>query len=832
MTQGRNRSSLRYQTLKAVFLTLLALLLLLLLFSQTIVKTGFEAVETQEAIKNVERVRDAFDMQVESIAVKISDWSIWDDAYAFMQYRNQSFEESSLATTSLLSMKVDLFVWWLPDGTLRWGREFDLVQGKATEPRPIILDFLKGNPQLFSFKNESDQKAGIIDIPGLGLTFVAIQPVVKSDGSGPIAGALVAGRAMNEAMLKRINHVTHLEISMWPEASKPFPSLEEKISERLKDPKASEIVPLDSRNIAGYTKIYDMSGKAVALVRMLTTREIHAQGQTTLYSFMAALIFAGLCFGLVITWLLEKKVISRVVALAADIVDIRHKSDLSLRVAETGQDEISDLARSTNEMLASIERAQNEIASRNAEMSLILDNAEQGFLNVSLDGKVFGEMSAVVRTWMGGDETRAQFWDYVFGSGSEQAQIFKMWWDELVDGMMPFEVVAEQMPRRFERGSEVFQLLLRPVYLGSSVSSILAVISNITELVKAEALEHEQRESLKVFQGILTDKNAVLEYFTDSQERVKNLVEKSSLSRVAQMRELHTLKGNSAQIGIELFSRYCHELETLLIHDESRRLSKEEKASLSREWDKVESRFKPLTRDLTSNNIEIEPEELKTVTHMVNEQKPYIMISRILASWQLEPIYPRLQRLGKAAEEIAMRLGKGPIRIIIEDQSIRVDRFMLKDVWSNMIHVVRNAIDHGIEDPEQRLAAKKTAQGSITLAAELRDNQLIIRVQDDGQGIDWETIRQKALEKGWPAVSQSDLIQAVFSDGFSTKDEASEISGRGVGMAAVKAAVEGLQGRVEMSTEPGKGTVVSVLIPRESMEFSNPESFSDIKHAV
>jgi two-component system chemotaxis sensor kinase CheA len=832
MSNKSRHVSLRFATLRVIALTLLALIGLLVAFSQTLVKEGFQTVETKEALNNVERVRDAFAMQVESISVKISDWSIWDDAYAFMKDGNKGFEDSSLAIASLLGMKVDLFLWLLPDGTIRWGREFDLVNGKAEVPRSMVIDFIRKSASLYTFASTTDQKSGIIDIPGIGPTFIAIQPVVKSDGEGPIAGALIAGRAINAAMLDRLKKVTHLDMQLWSNSDSLANAPEETIRKSLKTPKDSHIAPLDDAIIAGYTNIFDLNGKPIAFVKLTMPRDIHAQGQRTIYSFLGVLAFAGLCFGCVVTWLLQKTVISRIVGLASSITEIRHRSDLSLRVSVSGQDEITDLARSTNEMLTSIEKAKSEIEFRNSEMRLILDNAEQGFINVSLDGKIGGDMSAVVDRWLGKATPDLELWTYIYGSNLEKCQYYKLWWTEITDGIMPFEVLAEQMPSRFIRNQDIFQIKLRAIYKGSQLSSILAVVSKITEQVKAEALEREQRETLRLFQAILADRNAVVDYFTDSRERVKNMVENPGLARAFQMRELHTLKGNSAQLGIETFSKVCHDLETRMMDDESVKLAKEDVNTFHDEWQKVENRFRPLMQDVDATQIEVGPEDLRTVMHLVNKQQPYRLISKILASWQLEPVYLRFQRLGKAAEEVAFRLGKDSVRVHIEDNGIRVDKFALKNFWSNMVHVVRNALDHGIESPQERQLLNKTAHGNLFVKADHSGDWLVLSVRDDGRGVDWDKIRQKAMAKGLPIATAADLVNALFSDGISTRDDVSEISGRGIGMAAVKSAITRLNGRIELDSVAGKGTTFRFHIPKDSVDFSTPADFEDVKVAV
>jgi two-component system chemotaxis sensor kinase CheA len=130
-----------------------------------------------------------------------------------------------------------------------------------------------------------------------------------------------------------------------------------------------------------------------------------------------------------------------------------------------------------------------------------------------------------------------------------------------------------------------------------------------------------------------------------------------------------------------------------------------------------------------------------------------------------------------------------------------------------MVHVVRNAIDHGIESVDDRKRAGK-GRPHISLASTMRDEREIeITIEDDGHGIDWEAIRSKARQFGIPSESHRDLVAAMFADGLSTREIATETSGRGVGLSALYAAVMAFRGRIEISSTPGMGTRLQLRFP-------------------
>src|SRR5207245_889300 len=127
-------------------------------------------------------------------------------------------------------------------------------------------------------------------------------------------------------------------------------------------------------------------------------------------------------------------------------------------------------------------------------------------------------------------------------------------------------------------------------------------------------------------------------------------------------------------------------------------------------------------------------------------------------------------------------MGKADVDVVVEGNDVRVDRKQWRGFWATLTHVVRNAIDHGFETDDERARAGKPATRSLTLRTSVRDGTIVVEVGDDGRGIDWDQVRAKARLRSLSADTSVDLVNAIFSDGISTKDEVTEISGRGVGL--------------------------------------------------
>ncbi|MDO6590192.1 MULTISPECIES: chemotaxis protein CheA [Rhodobacterales] len=181
-----------------------------------------------------------------------------------------------------------------------------------------------------------------------------------------------------------------------------------------------------------------------------------------------------------------------------------------------------------------------------------------------------------------------------------------------------------------------------------------------------------------------------------------------------------------------------------------------------------------------------------------------------------QPVKPLFQRMLRIAREAADGTGKD-VAIVTHGENTEVDKTVVERLADPLTHMIRNAIDHGIEAPEQRKAAGKPEQGVLTLTASQRSGSIVIEIADDGAGLNRTRIRAIAVEKGLiPAdatLSEQEIDQLLFAPGFSTATEITNLSGRGVGMDVVKTAITTLGGRVAITSVPGKGTTFSITLP-------------------
>ncbi|MEP6731905.1 MAG: chemotaxis protein CheA [bacterium] len=185
-------------------------------------------------------------------------------------------------------------------------------------------------------------------------------------------------------------------------------------------------------------------------------------------------------------------------------------------------------------------------------------------------------------------------------------------------------------------------------------------------------------------------------------------------------------------------------------------------------------------------------------------------------SMRMVPLKPTFQKMTRLVRDVTASLGK-QVRFITEGDETEIDRNMVDALSDPLVHMVRNAIDHGIESPDARSAAGKPRQGTVRLSATHSGGSVLVELRDDGKGLDRERIIAKAIARGLivsaAKMSDSDIFNLIFAPGFSTAEKVTDVSGRGVGMDVVKRSIDTLRGRVEITSTPGQGTLFSLRLP-------------------
>ena len=191
-------------------------------------------------------------------------------------------------------------------------------------------------------------------------------------------------------------------------------------------------------------------------------------------------------------------------------------------------------------------------------------------------------------------------------------------------------------------------------------------------------------------------------------------------------------------------------------------------------------------------------------------------LQRISMAMRMVPIKNTFQKMIRLVRDLSKKSGK-EVGLEMKGEETEIDRNMVEEIYEPLVHMIRNALDHGIEMPEERVKAGKEARGTISLTAQQKGGNIVIEIRDDGRGLDAARIRDKAIKVGLISAAENleekALYELIFQPGFSTKEVVTEVSGRGVGMDVVKKSIDRLRGKIDTTSIPGKGSSFQFKLP-------------------
>ncbi len=239
--------------------------------------------------------------------------------------------------------------------------------------------------------------------------------------------------------------------------------------------------------------------------------------------------------------------------------------------------------------------------------------------------------------------------------------------------------------------------------------------------------------------------------------------------------------------------------------------------NLSGEIGLTKNRLTSLRADILAGKSD--PETLHALDQAVSQLDLLVSdLQNSVMKTRMQPIGRLFQKYPRIARDLARQLGKD-VELVLAGEETEVDKTMIEDLADPLIHLIRNAVDHGVEMPDERAAAGKPAKSLVRLEARQEGDHIVLIIADDGKGMSAERIRAKAVDKGLISEEEANTLDErqslnlIFLPGFSTKTQISDVSGRGVGMDVVKTNIQKLNGSVEIRSEPGKGSVFLISLP-------------------
>jgi two-component system chemotaxis sensor kinase CheA len=407
--------------------------------------------------------------------------------------------------------------------------------------------------------------------------------------------------------------------------------------------------------------------------------------------------------------------------------------------------------------------------------------------------------------------------------------------------LIPSEVVVNQkslkLEYRFIESSDP-----------ESSNKIMIILTDITrEKCLAERIKQDDDRKEKIVR-IAADKAGFIAFYHHIEEMldlVASELEKkpSSVDLNLVLRHLHTVKGNSSTYLLREMATMAHDVESSaqnLLESEHQPPTENDLKIVKERTLELKNTLFTCVRDLADivpseellskeNYYQVSDSKLSHLEQFLRKnikKGAYSAMEDQIIVLKQQPIATLFRKLASFAQKQGRQLSK-QIKVELKGVTEEVHYEQFQDLFDNLVHLVRNCIDHGIESPDIRSLRGKPTAGHLTLEARKENGILTIVIGDDGAGMDSDKILQNAVSKGLidsstsRSLSETEMYRLIFSPGFSTKGKITSISGRGVGMDAIKKAVDRLNGIIDIQSTPGIGTTFEISIPQKN-SFSTP----------
>lgn len=355
------------------------------LVMSNIVLERFSLLELERNQINIARTRDALELQVDALETKMGDWAIWDDAYFFLQNGSQEFQNSSLATGSLLTMKVDSFIWITKEGKLRWARKFNHQKDEAIPLTPEEENFYLDLSKKLSLEKGSSHK-GILSIPKQGSFIVGIFPVLPSSMEKPFSGHIIVTRAIDVSFMDRLSSLTKLNLMM--------KNLETTEGSLEKDTIHIE----DDSYVSGKMVFDDIFQKPAMEISFRHFRHILAEGKNLLISsFLSFSLIIVITF-FSIWMLMNRLVVSRLLKVLEELTNLRNSNELRLLTPQQSSDELGSLVTNINQFLSATIESNRSLEQERAKTLHNAKLASLGEVSAGVAHEVNNPLAIIIGT--------------------------------------------------------------------------------------------------------------------------------------------------------------------------------------------------------------------------------------------------------------------------------------------------------------------------------------------------------------------------------------------------------------------------------------------------
>jgi sensor domain CHASE-containing protein/signal transduction histidine kinase len=789
------------KTAAAVFLGVGLLTFGLGLAAESLVLRSFAEIEAEQARSRAILTKQNLHSVVEEFRRANQDWAEWDEVAEHLAHPNPTWAEENLNALSFQTKG------WhhaaiVDDRGRGWSKA--LADGENIgPPSSDFTDMLTSGRVVLP--NGSDRPvSGFVSIDGQ-LSMFSAEPLRLAGKAPAVPGAFVVTQRVDGAWLERFCKLTSTDLRVVL-ASGQLDTEEKEIWGALERGDAVVLRRSSDTELASYVSLEDFRGERVGFLAVREESKMVVAASGVVRAVRFGLLGAGAVFSLVSVLLLRLGIVSRLRSLIGAIAYFG-RGELSGHEVG-GADEIADLAKAFVEMRGKILDRERGVSENAAAVRLVLDHTGNGIVSVTRRGHIVGEISRAARDWLGepGERTIA---DYIFEDDARRRAAVALGFEQLAARSLPDDLIVDQLPRLVQRNGVRLEIAYLVVEEEGEEDIVLLMLRDVTEAHELSHREAEARELHHLFARALRDRSDFRRFLAGCDALLTEVTQ--GTDDVRRRRALRALRDQCAVYGVETVTAACREVEEVAAFE--CRLEGPALERLPAAWRDALARFSSACPRLDASPVFLAPEEHRALVASMRAHGLKTPIVEAVAALEHAFSERVLSSLAGATHRTAKRLQKEVV-VRTSGAALRIDHERTGPFWASLVHVVRNAVDHGIEGSgEDREAQGKPRVATIDLSADLVGDELVFVVRDDGAGIDWERVAEKAAARRLPHETREDLVDALFAAELSTKDEVTDLSGRGVGLSAVRAAVEGLGGCCHIESTRGAGSAFIFSIP-------------------
>ncbi|MEM3824100.1 MAG: CHASE4 domain-containing protein, partial [Candidatus Bathyarchaeia archaeon] len=349
--------------LKSVIVVCVTVFMLLAIFSSiayVVVLSSFSELEKEHVTENVQRAKNVLEGMISDLDLFLLDWSCWDDTYYFVMDNNTEYIEANLLDLTFINAELNAIIFVNSSGQIVFSKAFDLNEQAAIPISQSLLSNIEDSDLLWNHSETTSHVSGLLLLQE-GPMLIASRPITMSSGEGPIAGALLMGRNLDDAKIQELIEKAALTLSIQRLDDSQLQSDFQTMFLDSTDSEQISVMPQNSDIVLGYTFLSDIYGNPILVLQVDMPRNIYKQGLASLYYIIYSIVVGGLVFLGVFLILLEKLILARIEKISNTTKEIRKTHNLSLRVPEIGSDELSDFSREFNKMLSTVDTLEHKL---------------------------------------------------------------------------------------------------------------------------------------------------------------------------------------------------------------------------------------------------------------------------------------------------------------------------------------------------------------------------------------------------------------------------------------------------------------------------------------